>query len=557
MIALFLGCVVASAQTAQPRRASRSTAAHPTGSLSLPTAAMNSIDPEHIRANVKFLASDFLEGRGTGQRGGDLAAAYIATQFALAGLRPAGDNGSFLQKVQMMGVATQPETTLQIVPSSGAPMNLRLGDDFVATNETLQPASDIDADIVFVGYGIEAPEYKWNDFKDVDVRGKVLLMLVNEPPSNDPNFFKGPALTYYGRWTYKYEEGARKGAVGVLLVHKTDMASYGWSVVHNSWGGERSYLRDQSGPRLKEAGWVQLEVARKMLAASGKNLDELMEQAKSRDFRPVPLSLKLQAHMVSKVRPFESNNVVGELPGTDSALGEAVMFSAHYDHFGIGPPVNGDAIYHGAADNATGTAMLLEMARAIAAAGQRPRRSLIFASVTGEEQGLLGSAYLGMHPPIPASHISLGLNFDNITPFGVPEEVEVSGSERTSFYPVVEEVAKDFKLEIKPDSQPNAGHYYRSDHFSLARVGIPAFSIGQGDKFQGHDSAWGLHQKEEYTAKRYHQPGDVYRDDMDFRGDALLARFGFALGWKAANEPAAIAWVPGDEFEAARKASQK
>src|SRR5260370_11543482 len=303
-IALLLCCVAASAQTGKPRHSSRPAAAHSTASQSLPTAAMNSIDPEHIRANVKFLASDFLEGRGTGQRGGDLAAAYLATQFALYGLKPAGDNGSFLQKVPMMGIATQPETTLQIVPSGAAPMKLRLGDDFVATNETLQPASDIDADIVFVGYGIEAPEYKWNDFKDVDVRGKILLMLVNEPPSTDPNFFKGPALTYYGRWTYKYEEGARKGAVGVLLVHKTEMASYGWSVVHNSWGGERSYLRDQGGPRLKEAGVLQLQGARKILAASGKNLDELMEQAKSRDFHPVPLSLKLQARMVSKVRPF-------------------------------------------------------------------------------------------------------------------------------------------------------------------------------------------------------------------------------------------------------------
>ena len=519
-------------------------------------AAMNDINSEHIRAEVKLLASDYFEGRGTGQRGGELAAEYIATQFQLAGLKPAGDNGSYLQKVPMAGVTTQAETSFTIVPSSGDPMPLRYRDDFVTSNQTLAPVSDLDADLVYVGYGIAAPEYQWDDYKGVDVKGKVLLELVSEPPSDDPNFFKGKALTYYGRWTYKYEEAARRGAVGVLLVHKTEMASYGWDVVRNSWGGETSYLRGGDAPKLQEAGWVQLEIARKIAQAGGQDLDNLLEKAKSRDFRPIPLPLKLKAHIASKVRTFDSANVIGELPGSDPALkNEAVMYSAHWDHFGIGPMVNGQNIYHGAADNATGTAMLLESARAWAASPQKPKRSIFFAAVTGEEQGLLGSRYLGEHPPIPAARISLDLNYDNVTPYGLPEDVEVSGAERTSFYPVVEQTAREFHLSIRPDDKPEAGHYYRSDHFSMARVGIPAFSVQEGVKFAGHDAKWGEEQKADYTAHRYHQPSDEYKPEMDFSGDAMIARFGFALGWRAANQAAEVGWKPGDEFEPARQRS--
>ncbi len=562
--AVLLSFLVVSLAMAQAPKAGEKRAAQPSGA-GLPAstaagvpAAMNRIDGERIRAHVKFLASDLLEGRGTGQRGGDIAAEYIAAQFQLLGLKPAGDHGSYLQKVPLVGVQAVPEqTSFEIVGPSGAPLKLNFGSDFVASNETQEQAADIEADMVFAGYGISAPEYQWDDYKGADLKGKVLLMLVSEPPSNDPNFFKGRALTYYGRWTYKYEEAARRGAVGVLLVHKTEMASYGWEVVRNSWGGERSFLRDQERPKLREAGWVQLEIGRKIAAMAGKDLDELMLQANTRDFRPVALGLKLKARLASKIRPFDSENVVAELPGSDPALGkQAVVYSAHFDHLGIGPEKNGDRIYNGAADNATGCGILLELARVWAQVGTKPKRSILFASVTAEEQGLLGSEYLGLHPPVPAARISLDLNVDNITPFGVPEDVEVSGAERTTFYPVVEQTAKEFQLNIRPDSRPEAGHYYRSDHFSLARVGIPAFSIGQGDKFQGHELAWGEKQKQDYTANRYHQPSDEYRDDMDFRGDALLARFAFALGWRAANQPAAAQWKAGDEFEKARKASQ-
>jgi Zn-dependent M28 family amino/carboxypeptidase len=516
-------------------------------------AALQKIDPERIRAHVRFLSHDLLEGRGTGQRGGDIAAEYIATEFSLDGLKPAGDNGTFMQKVPMAGVTTLPETTFSLVSARGDATNLIPLDQYVAYNETQQPQSDVDADIVYVGYGIEAPEYNWDDYKGVDVKGKVLLMLVNEPPSDDPNFFKGRALTYYGRWTYKYEEAARRGAVGAILIHKTDMASYPWEVVRNSNSGEKSYLKLEGTPKLKVASWIHMNVASQLATALGTDLDKMISDARSRDFHPVALPVKLRAHMVSKIRPFESNNVVAMLPGSDPKLrDEAVLYTAHYDHLGIRPDMPGDNIYNGAYDNATGCGIVLELARAYSLSPQRPKRSVLFAAVTAEEQGLLGSAYLGKHPPIPTGKIALDLNYDDVPPLGAPEEVEVSGAERTTFYPTVQALAKEFRLTIRPDARPEAGHFYRSDHFSLARVGIPAFSINEGVKYKGHDAAWGIQQAEEYTNKHYHQPSDEYHPGMDFTGDAAMARFGFALGWEAATQAKVVGWQKGDEFEAAR-----
>jgi len=516
-------------------------------------AAMQTVNPEHIRWQVRFLSHDLLEGRGTGQRGGDIAAEYIATQFALYGLKPMGDKGTYLQKVPMVGITTDAATTFSLVPANGSAVDLKPLDQYVAYDQTQMRESDVDADIVFVGYGIEAPEYGWDDYKGVDVKGKVLLMLVNEPTSEDAKFFKGRALTYYGRWTYKYEEAARKGAAGVLLIHKTDMASYPWEVVRNSNSGEKSYLKLDDTPKLRVAAWLQLDVARELASAAGMNIEKMLSDARSREFQPVSLPVKLKAHMVSKVRPFESNNVVGMLPGSDGKLrDEAVLYTAHYDHLGVRHDMPGDNIYNGAEDNATGCGILLEMARVFAQAAVRPKRSIIFASVTAEEQGLLGSEYLGKHPPIAAGKIALDLNYDDIPPLGSPQEVEVSGADRTTFYPTVEAVAKEFRLAIRPDAQPEAGHYYRSDHFSLARVGIPSFSINSGMKYKGHDEAWGLQQAEEYTTQHYHQPSDEYHADMDFTADAVMARFGFALGWEAATEPKVAGWQKGDEFEAAR-----
>jgi Zn-dependent M28 family amino/carboxypeptidase len=516
-------------------------------------ASMQGIDAQRIGAHVKFLANDLLEGRGTGTRGSDIAANYIATQFALYGLKPAGDDGGYLQKVAFTGVHTLPSTTASLQPTHGGVLKLQLADDFVVTNQTQTANVDIDAPIVFVGYGIEAPEYHWNDFAGVDVKGKVVLVIVNEPPSKDPKFFNGEALTYYGRWTYKFEEAARKGAVGALIIHRTDLASYGWEVVRNSWSNEQVYLANDKDPKLEAASWIQLDVARKLFADSNLNMDEMMTSAGTPGFRARELPVRFKAHIVSAVRSFESYNVLGLLPGGDAAKPtQAIMYSAHYDHLGIDPTLSGDNIYNGAVDNGTGCGILLELAHAFATSQVAPPHPVLFAAVTAEEKGLLGSDYLGKHLPLPASKIALDFNYDAILPIGVPESVNVTGAERTSFYPTVQKTAAAFGFEIQPDAQPGAGHYYRSDHFSLARAGVPAFSLNTGVKFAGHPPEWGRAQHAEYTAKHYHQPSDEYSPTMDFASDSALAKFGFALGWQAMLAKGTVNWLPGDEFEAAR-----
>jgi Zn-dependent M28 family amino/carboxypeptidase len=549
-VLLVLGLIAAAAlQLAAQKEAAKS--------ARLDVSRIEMPDAEKIRAHVKFLSSDLLEGRGTGQRGGDIAAEYIGTQFALYRLKPAGDDGTYFQNVPMVGVKTLPETSFKLVPASGDAVTLKNLEEFVTNNESQAETADIDAPIVFVGYGIQAPEYNWDDYKNYDLRGKVALLFVNEPVSDDPKFFKGKALTYYGRWTYKFEETARRGAVATLIIHRTDLASYGWEVVRNSWGTERSYLKRDATPKVQAASWIQIEVARKLVGMGGLDVDKLFQQAQSRDFKPIELPVHLQAHVASALRPFISRNVLAMVPGSDPKRSdEAVMYTAHYDHLGITPDKKGDNIYNGAVDNGTGCGILLELARIWSVAKPQVPRSILFAAVTAEEQGLLGSEYLGKHSPVPPAKISLDLNYDALQPIGDPEEVEVTGAERTTFYPVVESMAKTFGLEIRPDAHPEAGHYYRSDHFSLARVGIPSFSIGEGLKYKGHDAAWGEAQSKDYVEHRYHQPSDEYRPEMDFTGLAKMARFGFLLGQNAAMKPELQGWQPGDEFEAARKQSQ-
>ncbi len=518
-----------------------------------------SIDAEKIRAHVRFLADDLLEGRYPGLRGSDLAAKYMATQFALDGLLPAGDNGTYLQQIDFVGVKAIPaQTSYEFVPlKGGAPLKLTYSDDYTVSDQTHQPSETIDAPLVFVGYGVTAPEFQWDDYAGVDVKGKVIVCIVGDPPSDDPKFFAGKALTYYGRWTYKFEQAARKGAVGALIIHRTDLASYGWEVVRNSNTSEKTYLRDDQNAKLEAASWLHLEAARKLFAASGFDLDKEMERAGKRGFHAMDLPFKLSAKITSTIRPFQSANVLAYLPGTSSAAlqtsAQAVVYSAHYDHLGFVPGMAGDNIYNGAADNGTGCGILLEMARAWS--GLKPPHPVLFAAVTAEEQGLLGSEYLGQHPPLPARNIALDLNFDEILPIGVPQEVSVNGAQKTTFYPAVEATAQRFGLTIVPDAHPEAGGYYRSDHFSLSRVGIPAFSVEPGEKFEGHDRAWGEAQMKDYNEHRYHNFSDNYTPNMDFRGDAKLARFGLDLGWQASSG-GPINWLPGEEFEPARKASQ-
>ncbi|HEY1161362.1 MAG TPA: M28 family peptidase [Terracidiphilus sp.] len=526
-------------------------------------AAAASIDSEKIRAHVRFLSLDLLEGRGPGTRGAELAAEYIATQFALAGVEPAGDAGTYFQRVPLVAVHTiEDKTKFSFMPAAGQPIDLAYGAEIVSKDQTGQATADIDAPIVFVGYGIDAPEYHWNDYagpngKEIDLKGKIALVIVNEPPSDDEKFFKGKALTYYGRWTYKYEEAARRGAVGVLIVHRTDLASYGWDVVRNSQAVEKSYLEGDPNATLRAAAWIQHDVAQRLFTLAGLgNLDRAIDTAgKPGAFHAVELPVRLRAHIESRVRRYVSSNVVGRVAGVGEA-NQAVLYTAHYDHLGIDPDAKGDNIYNGAADNGTGCGILIELARAFAQSSVRPPHAVYFASVTAEEQGLLGSQYLGMHPPVPAGQIELDLNYDMLLPIGIPRSVSLGGAERIDFWPTVETVVKAFDLALLPDPTPGAGHYFRSDHFSLARVGIPAFSVDQGDLFEGHTPEWGRQQSEDYEAHHYHQPSDEYRADWDFRGNAKLARFGFVLGWLASAQPKPVEWLPGDEFEAARKASQ-
>ncbi len=343
------------------------------------------------------------------------------------------------------------------------------------------------------------------------------------------------------------------GAVGALIIHRTDLASYGWEVVKNSNTSEKTYLRDNTDPQLEAASWIQLEVARKLFASGGMKLEDEMTAAGKKGFKAVELPVRLQAHVESVVRPFQSANVVGILPGTSTGKDQAVLYTAHYDHLGFKTGMAGDNIYNGAADNATGCGMLLEMARAWTSSGLKVPHSVIFSAVTAEEQGLLGSEYQGQHPPVPAGQIALDINYDMVLPIGVPKQVNVNGAQRTDFFPVVQATAKRFGFAIVPDPRPEAGSYYRSDHFSLSRVGIPAFSIETGALYEGHDEAWGKAKFNDFEEHDYHNFSDNYHADWDFTGNAKLDRFGMDIGWQVLNSSKTISWKAGDEFETARK----
>ena len=527
--------------------------------LTLPPAAQaeaSNINAERLRQHVKTLSSDAFEGRAPGQPGGEKAAKYIADAFKAAGLEPAGDNGTFLQKVPLVGVKTDAAATkFALVPATGAPMELTFGADYVVNNQLHTAAADIDAPIVFVGHGIVAPEFDWNDYKGVDVRGKVVLIVVNEPPSDDPKFFKGASMSYYGRWTYKYEEAVRQGAIGALILHRTDLASYAWQVVQNSWTGEHSYLRDDPDAKLKAASWIQHDVGDKLLASIHLTADQAVDASNVKGFTAVALPVRLRAHIVSEVRMYESANVVGKITG--ARPGRDVLYTAHYDHFGVDRTRKGDPVFHGAADNGTGTAIVMEMARAFGQRKIQPPSTVILAAVTAEEQGLLGSQFLGMHLPVPAKELSLDLNYDELLPLGDVQSVRAGGAERTDVFTLMDALATHDGLTLQRGGADTGGGYFRSDHFSLARVGVPAFSVGEGSLFVGHDEAWGRAQARDFGANKYHTPADIYSDSMDFSGNAHIARFGFELGWLVMAQDKRVEWVAGDEFEAARRRSDR
>ena len=520
----------------------------------MPVAAQE-LSADAIRAHTRFLSNDLLEGRGPGTRGDALATAYLATQLEAMGVEPAGDGGTFFQKVSLLGMTTNAEASSLSIKGRGKSVGpLAYRDQFVGGTHAQREQVSVDSELVFVGHGVVAPEYRWDDYKGADLRGKTLVMLVDDPPATaaEPDLFRGRTRTYYGRWTYKFEIAAARGAEAVILIHTDAAAGYGWHVVRNSWTGEQAYVRNAEGqPALDFAGWVTEATAKEIFAAAGHDLATLTEKAHARNFKPVPLGLKLEGTIASAIRPFETANVIGRIEGADPELkSEAVLYSAHHDHLGIGTPDDDDAtdtIYNGAIDNATGTATVLEIARAWTAA-PRPRRSILFAFVAAEEQGLLGSKFLGENPPLPAGKIALGLNLDALNLFGEVTSVTMIGVDRTTFFPAAKKITAAMNLEIVPDQAPEQGSYYRSDHFSLAKAGVPAFSIKQGLEIVGKPDGYGAEKSKEYREKHYHQASDEFDQAWDFGAAVQVGRLALQLGREAANADPMPMWLPGEEF---------
>jgi len=512
----------------------------------------STVQGRNIRVHTRFLSDDVTEGRGPGTRGAEVAAKYIATQFELAGLTPVSGE-SFFQMVPMIGSKASRPPALAVVTGTGR-VEFEFARDFVGwPTSNRKEASLAGNELVFVGYGIKAPEMGWDDYKGRDLKGKVLLMLVNDPPSADPAFFGGPALTYYGRWTYKFEAAAREGAAGVLLIHNADMAGYAWQVVQASWTGERFDLPAESAKSTLVEGWIHQAKAEELFKQKGISFERAIEMAAKPDFAPLELGMTVSAEFHADIRRIDSPNVLGLLKGSDPVLQkEAIIITTHYDHFGIGKEVQGDKIYNGALDNASGTAGLIELARALAASGERPRRSVIFAAVTGEEQGLLGSAFYAANPSRPLADTVANINVDAINVWGRTRSLVTMGAERSSLEANVKQLATRLGLSLSPDPEPEKGSFFRSDHFSLVKVGIPAVYVRYGRDFEGKDANWGKQLADDYLAKRYHQPNDEFDPAWSFEGAEQMMEFVRLLTLDIGNAAKRPEWKPGDPFGKAR-----
>jgi len=511
------------------------------------------ISLDRIREDIKYLSSDQLQGRGIGTRGEELAVDHIATQFEKAGLKPAGAKGTFYQAVPLVTVTTGPKARLSFTKGKEE-IDLRIGDEFTGVAKT-QQNEDFHADAIFVGHGITAPEFGWDDYAGVDVKDKVVVVFTNEPPSDDVKFFAGKALTYYGRWSYKFEEATRRGAKAVLIIHTNETAGYPYSVVRKLSGAQIQRSPDKHA--LAFAGWLSSNAGDKLLASVGLTVEEALKKADMKGFKAIPLGVRIKGHVPTTVQKIATRNVIGIVEGSDPALkSEAVIFTAHWDHLGVSKgSVGTDEIHNGALDNATGSAVLMEMARLWASQKVRSKRSAIFLATTAEESGLLGAYYYADHPVIPLGKTAINVNFDTILPLGIPESVVVSGAERTTAWPLVQQMARKHKLETEPDKRAHLGFYYRSDHFALARGGVPAFSVFPGEKIQGKPADFALKAMEHYIAKVYHTPSDEYHADWDLTGYPVLMRFAFDVARESANAKTLPTWVAGDEFLKAREAS--
>ena len=508
---------------------------------------ISKISTGEIDAHLKFLSSDLLEGRSPATRGGQLASAYIAAALQNAGVAPGGPDHSYFQPVPIDIVGADP-TSLHVTASGKATAALRYPDDVVVGAGSAVESSTARGELVFVGYGVAAPEHQWDDYKNTDLKGKVLLVLVNDPPVAP--FTK--TMDYYGRWTYKYEEAERRGAAGCLIVHTTERAGYPWHTVVGSWAKELRMLpRDPSlPPPLGVRGWITDSAATALLASAGLDLSQLRSAAASHDFRPVSTGIMMDMGFANHVRHMQSENVIGVVRGT-ALPDQYVVFSAHWDHLGVGPAVNGDSIYNGAEDNASGVADVLAMAHA----AKPQRRSMMFLFVTAEESGLLGSAWFAQHPTVPVTGIVANLNIDGGNLLGRVRDLNALGDRKSSLGPSLAKYVAPMGMHLTPEAHPEQGHFYRSDHFSFAKVGVPALSIGAGTDFVGRPKNWGVEQEDDYTAHRYHQPSDEYRPNFDLNGAVQVSTIVLGFGESLANAPRLPTWNADAEFHRAGSTS--
>ena len=537
--------------------------ADPAPAVTLPerpsAAALESITAEDLHRHISKLASDEFEGRAPASKGEELTLAYLEEQFKRVGaIGGAGGDGSYRQKVPLVGITLASSPTLTVLGRNS--LRLDYGRDFMAWTKRVEEEVSLDAEMVFVGYGTVAPEFGWDDYKDVDVKGKVLVMLVNDPPLADEKMFGGKAMTYYGRWTYKFEIAAEKGAAGCFVIHETGRAGYPWSVVSGSWGGEQFDLMtpDKNAGRIAVEGWLQYATAKTVFGMTGKNLDQLKEQAATAEFRPVPLGLKATMTLRNKIRTLDSHNVIATISGSDPILKDQyVAYSGHWDHLGIGNAVGGDKIYNGARDNGTGTGALIELAEAFSKLETKPRRSILFLAVTAEESGLLGSKHYATNPVYPLVKTAGVINMDAMNPWGRTKDITIIGMGTSTLDSALQAAAQAQNRTLKPDPEPEKGFFYRSDHFEFAKEGVPAAFVESGVEYIGKPEGWGIARREQYTAEDYHKPSDEVKEDWDLRGLADDVRLMFEAGYRVANQDALPTWNPGTEFKAKREAMMK
>jgi Zn-dependent M28 family amino/carboxypeptidase len=515
------------------------------------------ITADSLKAPIRYLADDLLEGRAPATRGDKLSQLYLASALQSLGFAPGAGNGGYLQPFDVVGITAGVPKTWDFRSANGS-LTLKSWDQFIAASGVQKDKAVVDnAEVVFVGYGIQAPEYQWDDYKGVDLKGKVLLMMNNDPDW-DAKLFEGKRRLYYGRWDYKYESAARQGAAGAIIIHTTPSAGYGWQVVQNSWTGEQFELPDEgSKPRIQVSAWTTEDAARELAKLGGFDLDALRKQAQSRDFKPVPLGVTTSLILTNQIKKAQTANVAGLLPGADPKLkDEVVIYTAHHDHLGVGEPdQTGDKIYNGAVDNAAGVAQVLAIAKAFATLPKPPKRSVLFLLVAGEEQGLLGSEYYARHPTFPAGKIAANINYDGGNIFGRTTDLTYIGLGKSSLDTVVKGLAAKQGRTVVGDQFPDKGFFYRSDQFSFAKIGVPAIYLDSGTHFRGKLDAWGKETLEAWEAEHYHQPSDELTPDWNFDGMIEDARLGFEAGLEIANAAKLPTWNPGDEFEAARKAA--